>query len=85
MPGKKNIKTIEFDGIEFEYDADAIVNYKLTKAITNVAKDPMGYFDAMGIIFCGRDDEYAEKLGGSSMKLAELYGACVNENAQVKN
>lgn len=85
MPEKKNIKTAEFEGIKFEYDADAIVSYKLTKAITNVEKDPVGYFDAMSIIFCGKDDEYAEKLGGSAAKLVQLYEACVRDSATAKN
>lgn len=85
MPEKKNIKTAEFDGIEFEYDADAIVSYKLTKAITNVEKDPVGYFDAMSIIFCGKDDEYADRLGGSAAKLVQLYEACVKDSTAAKN
>lgn len=85
MPEKKNIKTAEFEGIEFDYDADAIVSYKLIKAITNVEKDPVGYFDAMSIIFCGKDDEYAEKLGGSAAKLVQLYEACVRDSATAKN
>ncbi len=79
MPEKKNIKTAEFEGIKFEYDADAIVSYKLTKAITNVEKDPVGYFDG------GKDDEYAEKLGGSAAKLVQLYEACVRDSVAAKN
>lgn len=85
MAAKRNIKSVDFDGNTFEYDADAITSYSVLKAISRVETDPLGYFNAIGLIFMGRDEEYADILGGSAGKIGELYAACAKDNVEAKN
>ena len=75
MASDKEIVTFVLDGKEFEADRSALTSYKVTKMVANAENDPSGYFEAMERIFMGRDEEYAEALGGGADKVAELYAA----------
>lgn len=75
MASDKEIVTFVLDGKEFEADRSALTSYAVTKRVANAENDPLGYFRAMESIFMGRDEEYAEALGGGAEKVAELYSA----------
>lgn len=72
---KRDVVAFSLDGKEFEADRSALTSYKVTKMVANAENDPSGYFEAMERIFMGRDEEYAESLGGGAEKVAELYAA----------
>lgn len=68
-------KTVKFEGGEFEYDPRMALDYKNLKRIARAATDIEGLFVAFESIFEGRDEEYAEALGGSIDKMAGLLAA----------
>ena len=74
----------EYEGPAFEADARELRSYRNSKAIANSSNDPGGYFAALERIFAGRDEEYAERLGGGADTVANLYVAAA-EAAGAKN
>ena len=80
-----NLKKLEFEGAEFEYDADAVKSYKVIKKIARAQKDLVGFFDAFELVFAGNDEEYADKLGDNFEKIGELISAAVNAENEAKN
>lgn len=84
MAEKKDLFEVEFRGKKFTADRAQIMSYRNTKAIARVGSDPEGYFRAMEAIFCGKDDEYADELGGGNEAIGQLYNAAA-EAAGAKN
>lgn len=74
------IKTIEFEGHVFEYDDAEAKDYRNLKRVMKSATNPSGLFDAMERIFAGKDEEYAEMLGGNLEKLGQLAGKVFEES-----
>lgn len=74
---------VTFDGEEYEYDPAALKSYSVIKAVSN-PNEPMRFFGAFEKIFKGKDVEYAERLGDSIEKMAELV-ALIAEDAGAKN
>lgn len=77
MTKKTDVKTVafSFEGKDFECDPAACHSYKLLKAIARAETDPARYFSALEHIFCGRDEEYAEMLGGGQEAVDRLLAA----------
>ena len=73
--------TITVDGIEFEYDENALRSYRVIRGITSYQKDPAGFFDALDIIFAGKSVEYADALGGSLDDMSRLVTAVMETAA----
>ena len=69
----KKLLTFEYNGQKFECDEKACTSYKNTKRITEIEKNPIAAFDALEEIFAGKDEEYAEMLGGDASELFALY------------
>lgn len=75
---------VEFEGEQYECDASALRDYAVIKAISKADVAPAKYFDALERVFAGRDEEYAEKVGGLEA-MARLLEACVTATAGAKN
>lgn len=80
------MRTIEFEGAEFEYDERCVKSWKWQKAINS--NDSTRVMGAVERLLCGRDEEYADILCGnedpddldtSFDKLCELAKACTQE------
>ena len=74
--------TIEFEGIEVEYDPKKLNSWKVQKMI---AKGGEGPFDALDVILCGKSDEVAEQLGDDASKMTELVNMLVALSPTAKN
>lgn len=76
------MRSVEFEGKEYEYDETALKRYRVIKLITRGESEPAGFFDALEILFAGRDVEYAEALGGDEQKkMGELVAAVFQQEA----
>ncbi len=60
-----NEVAFEIDGVELVADYDELTSYKTNKQFARSESDPAGMFEAYERVFAGRDEEYAEALGGS--------------------
>lgn len=67
----------EFEGKRFDVNPDCVNSYKTMKAIARVENDPKCMFDVLEAIFDGKDEEYAEAVGGSMDKMGELIAAAI--------
>ena len=67
--------SFEFEGKTFECDPKACHDYKVVKAMAKYESDPAGYFAAIERVLMGRDEEYAEMLGGDMKDLEKLVMA----------
>lgn len=74
----------EFEGNTYQADASVMKDYRVMKGVACVATNPAGFFAAYELIFAGKDEEYAEMLGGSVAKMGELSTAAF-EAAGAKN
>lgn len=70
-----DIVKVEFDGMTFEANADAFNNYRVAKWIALASERPDCAFKAFEAIFAGKDEQYAEQLGGDAEKMGELLNA----------
>lgn len=81
------MKSVKFqvEGVEGDFfvDADALNDYKTMKALALADKRPSGLYEALEKIYMGKDEEYAERVGGMS-NLEKLNNAAA-EAAQAKN
>lgn len=81
------MKSVKFqvEGVEGDFfvDADALNDYKVMKALALADKRPSGLYEALEKIYMGKDEEYAERVGGMS-NLEKLNNAAA-EAAQAKN
>lgn len=86
MAEKKEMELLRFEykGMTFECVPKMVRNYKIQKAIANGENNPVGYYNALSAMFNGKDEEYAEKLGGDMASFMELYTAAV-EAVAAKN
>lgn len=75
--GERETFEFEYEGRTFEADRRELTSYRNSKAIANSSNRPDGYFTALERIFLGRDEEYAEMLGGGAEAVANLYVAAV--------
>jgi hypothetical protein len=69
------MKTLQYDGMTFEYDERAPKRYSVQKALALGESDPAGFYGALDRIFAGRSDEYAERLGDDSERMLALLDA----------
>lgn len=74
---EKETLKFEFKGKTFECVPKMVRNYRLQKAIANGENNPVGYYNALSAMFNGKDEEYADELGGDMAELMELYAAAV--------
>lgn len=74
---KPEVLEFEFKGKKFECVPKMVRNYKTQKAIANGENNPVGYYNALAAMFNGKDEEYADELGGDMAQLMELYTAAV--------
>ena len=79
MADGKNVETLKFtfEGKTFECVPAMVKNYKVQKAMANGESNPVGMYKAIELVFNGKDEEYADMLGGTIDKLSELYIAAV--------
>jgi hypothetical protein len=81
------MKSVKFqvEGVEGDFfvDADALNDYKTMKALALADKRPSGLYEALEKIYMGKDEEYAERVGGMN-NLEKLNNAAA-EAAQAKN
>lgn len=82
---KETLAKVEFNGEEYEYDSAAVKSYKVLKKIARAQSDIGGFFDAFELVFAGRDEEYADKLGNDFEQLGQLLSAAVNNESEAKN
>ena len=84
MTEKKETLKFEYKGMTFECVPKIVRNYKIQKTIANGENNPVGYYNALSAMFNGKDEEYAEMLGGDMAAFMELYTAAV-EAVAAKN
>lgn len=68
---------------EFACDADELTSYRTVKQFALGEEDPAGLFKALERVYMGRDEEYAERVGGMD-NLGMLNDAAI-EAAKAKN
>ena len=77
------MRTMEFRGVEVEYDETCVKSWKWQKAIAS------GYVGksvaAIERLFCGRDEEVADKIGDDFETFTELVAAIMEDIKQGKN
>lgn len=79
MATKKELKTIELDGVTVSYDPSAFKSWRFMRQINKRETQ----FDALDVLFCGKTDEIAEKLDDSfesMMKLLTMITALEAKN-----
>lgn len=87
------MKQVSFtiDGIEGEFicDADEVTSYKTAKQLAKSEKDFSVAFDVMERVFCGKDEEYIDRMGGDIGCIQTLLGsaieACGAKNSQASS
>ena len=79
------VKKIKFENKTFEYDSSLINSYSFAKLISRAKDDNALFFEAMERLFMGKDEEYANKLGGDFMKLTQLFEAITDQENAAKN
>ena len=83
--------TFTIDGVdgEFTCDSDEVRSYKTAKQLAKSEEDFSAAFDVMERIFCGRDEEYIERLGGDveciQTILSHAIEACGAKNSQASS
>ena len=86
------MRTIEFQGIEIEYDERCTKSWKWQKAVAS--RDEARAIRAVEQLLCGRDEEYADRLCGnedpdapdtSAQVMQDLIAACVADLNEAKN
>lgn len=76
------VKSLNFDGIEVEYDDSQLNKWSVQKQLATAG----GQFEAMDKILCGKSDEVAEKLGDEAPRMTELLQRIATvENLTAKN
>lgn len=73
------MRTIEFKGIEVEYDETVTKKWSWQKALAS--NDTAKGLDAIDRLLCGRSDEYAEMLDDDADAMRELITAITSEMA----
>lgn len=78
-----NIIEFEYDGKSYEVDADQAKSYAVIRGLALAEKDLPGFFNAMALLFNGKDIEYCDAVGGMDKMGGLIAKAC--EVAQSKN
>ena len=76
------MRTIEFRGVTVEYDETCPRKWKWQKAIAS-GNGPKS-ISAIEELFCGKDEEISEELGGDFQTMTELVAA-IMEDMEAKN
>lgn len=74
------MRTIEYEGQTFEYDETCLLSYRWQKQLTS--DDPTKNFRAAERLFCGKDDEVAERLGDTMEGVALLMKEILSQNGR---
>ena len=78
------MRTFDYDGHEIIYDESVLKDYRTQKVMAR--GDVAGFFDVLEKLFCGRDEEYADLVGGTAESMAPLIQACMEDaGSAVKN
>ena len=75
----------KYQGETYEASAQALRSYAVHKALANFAADAPAYYKSIESIFGGKDEEYAERLGGTEEGLAGLLTAALEALPEAKN
>lgn len=67
----------KYNGETFECDEKAATDYRVLKSMSKMGTNPAAFFDGFERIFSGKDEEYAEKVGGSIEEMGNLLSAAV--------
>ena len=68
------IMSVEYAGQTFEFDPHAGNSWKVMRGVTS--GDGKRTFDSLDVLFLGRADEYAERLGDELDAMVALANAC---------
>ena len=77
------MKTIEFRGVEVEYDETCVKGWKWQKAIAS--GDTGKSIAAIERLFCGKDEEVADKIGDDFETFTDLVAAIIDDINKGKN
>lgn len=77
------MKQIEYNGITIEYDETCVKKWKWQKAIAS--GDSARIVKAIENLFCGKDEEVADQIGGDFETMTDLVGQIVDQIGQAKN
>lgn len=78
------MRTIEFEGIEVEYDEKCTNSYKWQKSV--MSGDLAKGMRAIEQLLAGRDEEYADLLDDSADTMQRLIAACMEDaTGEAKN
>ena len=77
------MRTIEFRGVNVEYDETCVNSWKWNKALAS-GDDKRGTA-AIERLLLGKDEEVADALGDDINVMGELIGAIVAESRVAKN
>lgn len=77
--------TVEGVKGEFFVDADELNSYRNMKAMAFGAKNPTAMYEAMERIYMGKDEEYAERVGGMDGMEKLNSAAAEAVKAELKN
>ena len=80
---RESMKTLEFHGVNVEYDETCIKSWKWQKAIAS--GDDAKILAAIERLFCGKDEEVADALGDDIEVMGELIGEITKASRAAKN
>lgn len=75
----RTMAKINYEGCQYTYDEKALKSYSVIKGFSTYETDPAAAFASFGKLFQGRDEEYAEKLGGGLEGMLGLVGAIMKK------
>jgi hypothetical protein len=78
-PVQPETKTIEHEGHYFTYSPRVAKSYRFSKACAMADDEPKRFYRALSDLLLGRDDEYADILGGSVDALMDLCMAILED------
>ena len=71
------MRSIEFKGVNVEYDENVLKSYKNMKKLARIDTNPAGAFDIFEALYLGRDEEYADAFADDDQAMGELFKAVV--------
>lgn len=77
---EKLVRSIEFKGIDVEYDATCVKRWSWQKAV--FSGEPARTMDAISRLLLGRDEEYADDLGDDFDAMQALVTAVIEDAGQ---
>lgn len=77
------MQTIEFRGVTVAYDETCTKSWKWQKAIAS--GDDAKIVSAIERLFCGKDEEVADRLGDDIEVMGELIGEITRASRAAKN